>query len=75
MMTSNPPLMYWQPATLGIFHAVREWRSGGLPAAYTVDAGANVHVLCLGDYAKELETKLRELGATVVDKIEYRRSC
>lgn len=61
MMTSTPPLMYWQPATLGIFHAVREWRGKGLPVGYTVDAGANVHVLCLGDYAKEVEAKLREL--------------
>jgi diphosphomevalonate decarboxylase len=61
MMTSNPPLMYWQPATVEIFHQVREWRAGGLPVGYTVDAGANVHVLCLGDSAKEVEKRLREL--------------
>src|SRR3990172_5573039 len=46
MMTSNPPLMYWQAATVDVFHAVREWRAGGLAVAYTVDAGPNVHVLC-----------------------------
>jgi diphosphomevalonate decarboxylase len=62
MMTSNPPLMYWQSATVEIFHQVREWRQSGLPVGYTVDAGANVHVLCLGDYAKEVEKKLRELN-------------
>lgn len=61
MMTSNPPLMYWQAATVEIFHHVREWRASGLPAGYTVDAGANVHVLCLGEYAKEVEKRLREL--------------
>jgi diphosphomevalonate decarboxylase len=61
MMTSTPPLMYWQPSTLGIFHAVREWRSEGFPAAYTVDAGANVHVICLKEYAAEAEKRLREL--------------
>ncbi len=67
MMTSTPPLMYWQSATVGIFHAVREWRSKGLPVAYTVDAGANVHVICLGEYAKEAENRLRELpGVTDV---------
>jgi diphosphomevalonate decarboxylase len=67
MMTSNPPLMYWQSATVGIFYAVREWRSKGIPAAYTVDAGANAHVICLEDYAKEVENKLRELpGVTDV---------
>ncbi len=61
MMTSTPPLMYWQAATVGIFHEVREWRSKGLPVGYTVDAGANVHVLCLGEYAKDVEKRLREL--------------
>jgi diphosphomevalonate decarboxylase len=61
MMTSNPPLMYWQSATLEIFHQVREWRAGGISAAYTVDAGANVHVICLKESAKEVEKRLREL--------------
>jgi diphosphomevalonate decarboxylase len=61
MMTSNPPLMYWQAATVEIFHHVREWRASGLPVGYTVDAGANVHVLCLGEYKAEVEKRLREL--------------
>ncbi len=61
MMTSNLPLMYWQSATVEIFHQVREWRASGLPVGYTVDAGANVHVICLGEYAKEVEKRLREL--------------
>jgi len=61
MMTSNPPLMYWQSATIGIFHAVREWRSKGLPVGYTVDAGANVHVICLAENAREVENRLREM--------------
>ena len=61
MMTSKPPLMYWQSATVDIFHQVREWRASGLPVGYTVDAGANVHVICLGEYAKEVEKRLREI--------------
>ncbi len=60
MMTSNPPLMYWQAATVDVFHAVREWRSNGLPVGYTVDAGANVHVICLAEFAREVENRLRE---------------
>jgi len=65
MMTSSPPLMYWQAATVGIFHEVRAWRASGLPVGYTVDAGANVHVLCLGDQAKEVEKRLRELPGVI----------
>jgi diphosphomevalonate decarboxylase len=61
MMTSTPPLMYWQAATVDIFHAVREWRADGLPCAYTVDAGANVHVICPREQAEVVETRLRDL--------------
>ncbi len=34
---------------------------GRLPVGYTVDAGANVHVICLKDYAGDVEKRLREL--------------
>jgi diphosphomevalonate decarboxylase len=61
MMTSTPPLMYWQAATVDIFHAVREWRANGLPVAYTVDAGANVHVICPQEQAGAVEKRLRDL--------------
>ncbi len=61
MQTSNPPLLYWQPATVEIFHAVREWRAAGLAVAYTVDAGPNVHVICPREVQKEAERRLREI--------------
>jgi len=67
MMTSNPPLFYWQPASLTVMRAVREWRAAGLPAAYTVDAGPNVHVICPQDHSAVVSEKLRELpGVTDV---------
>jgi len=46
MMTSRPALFYWQPATLAVMGAVREWRKSGMALAYTIDAGPNVHVIC-----------------------------
>ena len=61
MQTSNPPLLYWQAATVEIFHAVREWRASGLAVAYTVDAGPNVHVICPREVQKEAERRLREI--------------
>jgi diphosphomevalonate decarboxylase len=45
MITSTPPLIYWQPATLTLLHAVQEWRRDGMQVCYTIDAGPNVHVL------------------------------
>ena len=45
-MTSRPPIFYWAPGTLEILAAVRALRADGVPAASTIDAGANVHVIC-----------------------------
>jgi len=61
MMTSSPPLFYWSSGTLEIMQAVREWRLGGLAAAYTVDAGPNVHVITPSESASEVERRLRAL--------------
>lgn len=60
MMTSRPPLFYWEPASLELMHAVRAWRKEGLPAAYTLDAGPNVHVICEAGVAHIIEKRLRE---------------
>ncbi len=61
MMTSRPPLYYWQPPTLAIMEAVRGWRAGGLPVCFTIDAGPNVHVITLAAHAAEVESRLRAL--------------
>jgi len=62
MMTSRPPLYYWQPPTLAIMEAVRGWRAGGLPVCFTIDAGPNVHVITLAARAAEVESRLRALS-------------
>ena len=62
MMTSNPPLLYWQPPTVAILHAVRAWRADGLPVCFTIDAGANVHCLCESSTADEVTRRLRSIA-------------
>lgn len=61
MMTSNPSLFYWQPATLTVMRAVHDWRAAGIPAAYTIDAGPNVHVLCPQAESAKIVEKLKDL--------------
>jgi diphosphomevalonate decarboxylase len=46
MMTGQPSLMYWQPETMAIMHAVRDLRAQGVPVCFTIDAGPNVHCIC-----------------------------
>ncbi|HVR30919.1 MAG TPA: diphosphomevalonate decarboxylase [Thermoanaerobaculia bacterium] len=46
-MSSRPPVFYWNAATIDFLACVRELREQrGLSAWSTLDAGANVHVIC-----------------------------
>jgi len=60
-MTSQPSLLYWSPETVRVLQAVRAWRENGLEAYCTIDAGANVHVLCLGTDAARVAAALSTL--------------
>jgi len=67
MMTSTPALHYWNPASLAVMNAVRQWRDKGLPVCYTVDAGPNIHVICPEAESNTVDKKLREIvGVTDV---------
>jgi len=61
MMTSTPPLFYWEPASLRIIKEIPRWRQAGLPCAYTLDAGPNVHILCASDIVESIITRLSQM--------------
>ena len=61
MMTGTPSLLYWQPETLEVIHAVRRWRAQGLLVYFTIDAGPNVHLICERSHAAEVEALARAL--------------
>jgi diphosphomevalonate decarboxylase len=42
MMSSQPPLVYWQPATVELIRMAPIWRKQGLHTFFTIDAGPNV---------------------------------
>jgi diphosphomevalonate decarboxylase len=69
MMTSTPALFYWQPQTLALMQAVRNWRAEGLNVLYTIDAGPNVHCICAPGSEDEVYKRLKaEYG--VVDVLK-----
>ena len=46
-MAAEPPILYWNPATLAAIRAVQDAREAGGPVGYfTIDAGPHVKVLC-----------------------------
>lgn len=67
MMTSQPQLFYWKPATLAVMGTVRSWRRDGLQVAYTIDAGPNVHVICPQNEMAQVAALMGEIpGVTQV---------
>jgi diphosphomevalonate decarboxylase len=62
MLTSTPPLIYWAPATVRLIEEVQAWRAEGLPVAFTIDAGPNVHCLCPLEVAGQVEERLQSVS-------------
>jgi diphosphomevalonate decarboxylase len=62
MMTSRPPLFYWLPPTLTIMDRVREWRDEGVQVCYTLDAGPNVHCICVRNDAETVSQRLQAMS-------------
>lgn len=61
MMTQDPPLFYWDPVTLRLIEQVKAWREEGLSCFSTVDAGPNVHVICLPECAAEIRGRMEKI--------------
>ncbi len=62
MITTKPPIIYWNPATMEIIHLVRALREEGIECYFTIDAGPNVKVMCMDKDANELKKRLEELN-------------
>lgn len=77
MMTSKPAYMLMQPGTLSILQGIREYREeSGCRLGFTLDAGANVHLLYAEADAPKVEAfissellKYCEDGRVIMDKI------
>ncbi len=56
MMTSSPSFILMAPNTLHVIEKIREFRENtGIPACFTLDAGANVHFLYPGEHTATVE--------------------
>jgi diphosphomevalonate decarboxylase len=45
MFATDPPIVYFSPVTIAVMERVRELRSSGIPAYFTMDAGPHVKVV------------------------------
>jgi len=62
-MTGPSGWVYWQPATLKVFNAVRELRQEeDVPVYFSTDTGASVYVNTTGEYAEQVKEVLEDVG-------------
>ena len=60
-MSTMPPLIYWNGATLDCLNRIRELRAAGMAVFFTIDAGPQVKAVCLPDVTQELRAELGKL--------------
>ena len=60
-MSCRPRILYWQAGTLKVMERVRQLNADGVPCCFTMDAGANVHVLCEPEHEESVASALDDL--------------
>lgn len=58
MMATQPPLLYWNPATVACLHRIRALRAEGAAVFFTVDAGPQVKAVCLPEHRETVAAAL-----------------
>jgi diphosphomevalonate decarboxylase len=61
-MSTAPPLIYWNGATLDCLKRIGELKAAGLPVFFTIDAGPQVKAVCLPEAAGEIGREIRQLS-------------
>lgn len=61
MLSTTPPLLYWNEATLAVIRAVRTLRDEGVSVFFTVDAGPQVKAVCAPGHGAAVAAKLADV--------------
>ena len=68
MLSSQPPLVYWNAGTMAAMRCLSSLREQDVPVFFTIDAGPQIKAVCQPDAAERVERALREtpgiLGVT-----------
>jgi len=68
-MTSDPRILYWNPATVAALHTVTGLRERGVSAWSTMDAGPHVKVLCEAADAARIQRALQRTPGVLEARI------
>ena len=64
-MSTVPPLIYWNGATVDCLKRIRELRSNGVPVFFTIDAGPQVKAICLPEAEDAARSALEDIAGVV----------
>ena len=65
MLTTQPTLNYWNPATIACMETVRKLREQGHGVFFTIDAGPQVKAICLPDDTQAVQTALDKVPGVI----------
>jgi diphosphomevalonate decarboxylase len=69
MMTSQPGYLLMKPQTIEVIDRIQKFRAEtGIPAGFTLDAGANVHILFPAEHGGPVRTFLLQHLAQFTEK-------
>ena len=74
MFSADPPLIYWQPSSVGILQLCSELRDEGIQAWETMDAGPQVKIFTIERDVPQIISALHEQYpqcSTIVDKVGH----
>jgi diphosphomevalonate decarboxylase len=60
-MTSKPPIFYWNKGTFAVMEAIFKMREKGIGVFFTMDAGPNVHAICLQKDSSKIRKIINKL--------------
>ena len=60
-ISTMPPLVYWNGATVDCLQRVRALRAAGVPVFFTIDAGPQVKAVCLPEAEADVHAALAEM--------------
>ncbi|MHA1505430.1 MAG: diphosphomevalonate decarboxylase [Candidatus Heimdallarchaeota archaeon] len=60
-ITSNPPLIFWRSETIKMMDYIHDLRKKGIDVYFTIDTGANMHLLTTPKFVDEIESLLRKI--------------
>jgi diphosphomevalonate decarboxylase len=69
MLTSWPSLIYLEPASLSVMKEIKKMRAEGISVYFTIDAGPNIHVICLKNDAEVVEKRIKSIP-NVIESIK-----